>query len=58
MELVNSMVQYSDNEDDEEEEEQDLKVEKMETCDGGDQPEDGSKEKDVSSEGASRAEEF
>uniref|UniRef100_A0A3Q2CKC9 Histone-lysine N-methyltransferase EZH2 n=1 Tax=Cyprinodon variegatus TaxID=28743 RepID=A0A3Q2CKC9_CYPVA len=31
VELVNSMVQYSDNEDDEEEEEQDLKVEKMET---------------------------
>lgn len=53
MELVNSMVQYSDNEDDEEEEEQDFKVEKMETCDGKDQLEDGSKDRHVGNEGES-----
>ncbi|PWA25062.1 hypothetical protein CCH79_00019067 [Gambusia affinis] len=51
VELVNSMVQYSDNEDDEEEEEQDFKVEKMETCDGKDQPEDGSNDRHVGNEG-------
>ncbi|MEQ2293273.1 Histone-lysine N-methyltransferase ezh2 [Ameca splendens] len=53
VELVNSMVQYSDNEDDEEEEEQDFKVEQMDASDGKDHPEDNSRERHVNSEGQS-----
>lgn len=53
VELVNSMVQYSDNEDDEEEEEHDFKVEKIETCDGKEHPDDSGKERHVVTEGES-----
>lgn len=44
MELVNALVQYSDNEDDEEDEEQDYKVDKMDLCDGKDHTEDPCKD--------------
>uniref|UniRef100_A0A3B3IGQ1 Histone-lysine N-methyltransferase EZH2 n=1 Tax=Oryzias latipes TaxID=8090 RepID=A0A3B3IGQ1_ORYLA len=44
VELVNALVQYSDNEDDEEDEEQDYKVDKMDLCDGKDHTEDPCKD--------------
>ncbi|KAF6719600.1 Histone-lysine N-methyltransferase EZH2 [Oryzias melastigma] len=44
VELVNALVQYSDNEDDEDDDEQDYKVEKMELCDGKDHTEDPCKD--------------
>lgn len=34
VELVNALVQYSDNEDEEDDDEPDFKVEKMDLCDG------------------------
>lgn len=53
VELVNALVQYSDNEDDEEEEEQDFKVDKMEMCDGKEHPEDSRKDGPINSESRS-----
>lgn len=45
MELVNALNQYNDNdEDDEEEELHDCKLEKMDLCDGKDEPEDSHKD--------------
>lgn len=56
MELVNALAQYSENEDDEEEEEQDFKVDKMDTCDGKEHPEDPRKDGLINNESKSATE--